>query len=409
MSTRPLLIVLLIAVSGLNMGCATPTHGEQARIDARRRMNSVNAAITYDQAEQAFKTGQFDDALKNINACLEAMPDQPKYHLLQGRIHLETHRLEKAIKSFQSALEQQSEFADAHYFSGIVYQRWSDDEKAHEQYRAAYELELSAVGYLLAAAESLVALGRVDEAKRLVEQKLDYFEHNPALRQLLGQIALLQDDPETAAMYLAEASRFNPDDLLLLEEVAHAQFAAGLYVKCLDSTGELRRAIHERRPDLVHLEARCLAQLQRFEDAREAYLQLTRLTPRDVEVWVDLGVLAWEMDDFHRMALCGARLASLAPQRYEGYLLKGINERHHGNLREAIALLQRAASLAPDTALPQLVLGRVLDEAGDRDGAQAAVRMAIQAEPENGDAKLMYVELSQDHTLVTVPSPEQAH
>ncbi len=409
MSTRPLLIVLLIAGGGLITGCATPSHGEQARIDARRRMDSVNAELTYDQAEQAFKTGQFDVALKNINKCVEVMPDRPKYHLLQGRIHLETHRLEKAIESFQSALEHQSDFADAHYFSGIVYQRWSDDEKAYEQYRAAYELEPSAVGYLLAAAESMVALNRVDEAKRLVEQKLDYFEHNPALRQLLGQIALLQDDPETAARYLAEASRFNPNDLMLLEEVAHAQFAAGLYVQCLDSTSELRRAIHKRRPDLVHLEARCLAQLKRFENAREAYLELTRLTPRDVEVWVDLGVLAWEMDDFHRMALCGARLGTLAPQRYEGYLLKGINERHHGNVPEAISLLQKAASLAPDTALPQLVLGRVLDEAGDRKGALAAVRRAIRAEPENGDANLMYVELSQDHSLVTVPSPEQAH
>ena len=409
MSTRPLLIVLLIAVGGWSAGCATPSHGEQARIDARRRMNIVNAELTYDQAEQAFKTGQFDDALKNINRCVEVMPDRPKFHLLQGRIHLETHRLDKSIESFQAALEQQRDYAEAHYFSGIVYQRWSDDEKAHEHYRAAYELEPSAVGYLLAAAESMVALSRVDEAKRLVEQKLDYFEHIPALRQLLGQIALLQDDPETAATYLAEASRFNPDNLMLLEEVAHTQFAAGLYLKCLDSTRELRRAIHERRPDLVHLEARCLAQLQRFEDAREAYLQLTRLTPRDVEVWVDLGVLAWEMDDFHRMALCGARLATLAPQRYEGYLLKGINERHHGNLPEAIALLKRAASLAPDTALPQLVLGRVLDEAGDRKSALAAVRRAIQAEPENGDANLMYVELSQDHTLVTVPSQEQAH
>ena len=89
--------------------------------------------------------------------------------------------------------------------------------------------------------------------------------------------------------------------------------------------------------------------------------------------------------------------------------MKGRNERHHANVREAIEFLEKAGSLAPDTALPQLVRGRVLDEAGDRNGAQAAVRRAIQAEPENGDAKRMYVELSQDHTLVTVPSPEQAH
>ena len=48
-------------------------------------------------------------------------------------------------------------------------------------------------------------------------------------RHLLGQIAMLESDPATAADCFAQARLLNPDDLLLLEELAWAQFAAGSF------------------------------------------------------------------------------------------------------------------------------------------------------------------------------------
>lgn len=409
MSTRPILIVivLLLAIGSSLTGCGPGTTGIKAREAARERLSFINAQFTYDQAMQAFEVGQFDHALRGINAAIELVPESADFYVLQGRIYLETHRLEKAIDSFTSALEHQSDFTDAHYFAGIVYQRWSDDDKAYEHYMAAYELEPSSIGYLLAAAESMIAMERLDQAKQLILSKLAYFEHNASLRHLLGQIALLQGDAATAAKLLAEAWRRNPDDQMLLEELAHAQSAAGMHAKCYKSVKQLQQMSREKRPDLIHLEARCLFSMERLIEARKVYLALTRLTPTDPEVWIELGTLAWELGDFHRLAQCGARVTALAPQRYEGYMLKGINERHRGDVRKASRLLRQATDRAGETALPYLVLGRTLEETGDREGALDAYTAGVRVEPDNANARVLLARLSRNEQVMTFQPQEQ--
>ena len=75
-------------------------------------------------------------------------------------------------------------------------------------------------------------------------------------------------------------------------------------------------------------------------------------------------------------------------------MLKGIFERHKGNLEQATGLLRQAAGLAPSAALPHLVLGRTLEEAGDVEGALRAYTDALRAEPENSDAQVLFQGLS---------------
>ena len=75
-------------------------------------------------------------------------------------------------------------------------------------------------------------------------------------------------------------------------------------------------------------------------------------------------------------------------------MLKGIYERHKGNLEQATGLLRQAAGLAPSEALPQLVLGRTLEKAGDIEGALRAYTEALRVEPENADAQALFQSLS---------------
>ena len=362
MSTRPILIVALLAVAGAFLsGCGGPTKkGLEARNNARIRLNRVNAQLSYDQAMQAFESGQFDKAAHELRMAIQMYPEWAEYRLLEGRIHLETHRLEKAIASFEAALQLKPGYADAHYYSGIVYQRWSDDNRAYDEYMAAYEMDPESVGYLLAAAESMVALEQFDDAEDLLQEKLDYFEHNSAMRHLLAQIALLQGDAEVAVRLYGEARRLDPENDTLLEELVQAQYEAGAYGDCYRSVLQLQELSDPDRPDLMLLEARCLAFMDRLTEARSLYLALSRLRPTNADVWIELGSVAWELGDYHRTALCGARVTALAPDRYEGYMLKGINERHHDNLGEAAMFLREAAERAGDSHLPHLVLGRVL-------------------------------------------------
>ncbi len=401
MSTRPIIVSAVLA-AGFLAGCGPTKSGLEARSRARDRLNAVNAQLSRDQAVQALEAGQFEKATKEIGQAIALHPTWAESHVVNGRIFLETHRLEKAQRSFAKALELQPDYPEAHYYSGIVYQRWSDDARAYDHYLSAFEQEPDRVPYLLAAAESLVALDQLEEARYLIDSKLVYFEHNAALRHLLGQITLLQGDPVVAARLYSEAWRLSPEDDLLLEELARTQYAAGKYGDCVRSLTQLQQLPDGDRPELKRLQARCLAALQLHTKARNLFLELTKLDPTDTGLWIELGTVAWEIGDYHRMALCGARIAALAPDRFEGYLFKGVTERHHGNLAESVLFLRQAADRAVDIALPHLLLGRVLDQAGDQEQALEAYATALRIDPESEDAQLLWGE-GQERFLLAQP------
>jgi predicted Zn-dependent protease len=146
--------------------------------------------------------------------------------------------------------------------------------------------------------------------------------------------------------------------------------------------------------------------MDRLPEARNLYMELTGLRPTDPDVWVELGSVAWELGDHHRMALCGARVTSLAPDRYEGFMLKGINERHHGNFAEAVRLLTEAIQRAGGAPLPYLILGRVLEQTGDAQGALDAYAEAMRVRPDSDHARMLFIELSERLELTTAEDPD---
>jgi tetratricopeptide (TPR) repeat protein len=398
---RPVLTVLTFASALALAGCGPTKTGIEKRAEARDRINKFSAQFSYDQALHEFQVGQFDRALADITGVIEGLPDVPDFHLLQGRIYLETHRLENAIESFQNAIEVDPEFAEAYYFTGIVFQRWSDDQQAFENYQAAYEFQPNEIHYLLATAESMIALGHLDEARTLVQSKLDYFEHNPALQQILGQIALLEGDPRAAADLYGQAIMMDPENLVLLEELAWVQYDAEMYGQCVETLDLIESRIDEERLDLTHLEARCLTLLDRSVDAHAIYMDLSRQNPSNPSVWIEFGTLAWKLGDYRRVAHCSVRTIALVPERFEGYLLKGLYERQQGRLPEAISLFEQASDLTTSTVMPQLLLGRALEASGQPHDALAAYTQAIELDPSNQDARALHAAL-EDSTIATV-------
>lgn len=396
MSRHPVILLVAIIFIANLVACYGPgtKYGKEIRDSAEARINSFNSQLAYDQANQAFRSGQFDKALRQIDGALKLNSDIPEFYILMGRVFMETHRLENANNAFAKAIELKPDSADAHYYAGIVYQRWSKEDTAYDYYIKAHELDSSNVQYVLAAAESLITLSKFDEAKIFIESKLDYFEHNPSMRQLLGQIALLRGNAVDAARIFAESRLLKPDDGLLLEELAYAQYVAGLYGKCYDSVKQLQRMKNGLTLETRQMEARCLAALGRTTEARNLYLELTRSDPSNTELWIELGSLAWELGDFRRTAICSVRIVALAPHRYEGYMLKGIFEREKGNLEQATSLLRQSAALSSNVALPHLVLGRALEDNGDIKGALGAYADALRAEPDNKDAQSLFQSLS---------------
>ena len=367
---------LLAAILGAG-GCGGPSKaGLEAREHAYGRIDKVNTQISYSQARQSFETGQLRDALDLIQDAVDRYPESADYHLLHGRILIELHRLDEARASLEAALERDEQLHEAHYFLGIVHQRWSEDEEAFAQYRRAADLEETKPQYLLAAAESLVALQRYDEAKSLVRERLRRFEHHPAFRHLLGQIARLQGDLAGAARLYEEASLLQPDDLHLVVEVANAQFAAGDVPGCLDTLRVLETRGHVLETQQQLLKARCLVQANRCIEARPLYRALCVELPHDELLWTELGWLSWMLEDWRGLRDAAEEVTSLNPAASQGWLLLAVADRAVDALDEAEGNLLKAVQCTDADALSWVILARVRMQRGDEAGAADAMTTA---------------------------------
>ncbi|MFK7960029.1 MAG: tetratricopeptide repeat protein [Phycisphaerales bacterium] len=411
---------LTLAVTGCNGPSAT---GLKRRAESAKRIEGFRSAFKYDASRQELNAGRFDRALESIDAAIAGDPEVPDYHLHRGRILLESDRLERAEKGLRDAIVRQQELmektvaeidermatdeiddrlrsvledrlaagtaieAEANWFLGIVYQRWNRDADALEVYRRAMEVDSDEERYVVAAGEMLLNLGRPDEVDELILPVLDVFEGSGTLQFVLARAAMLRGDAALAAARYGQANVQRPGDAILHQEKLRAEFAAGQYQTALDTITMISARQSQPSSELIRMEARCLSKLGRTIDAQIAYRELLRIEPDDLSAWIESGTVAWELESFDRVARSGAQVVAIAPNRWEGWFLRGLAEQAKGDLVEAERLMKEAAGRAENSALPHLLLGSMLEDRGDAAGARAAMQAALKAEPESDDVQ----------------------
>ena len=107
----------LIATTTLLLGtaaCTGPTKkGIEARAAAKSRFDAVRSRVDYDQADQAFRAGDFVTAKNHLDAAIKKIEDDADYWVLMGRIYLENGSLGDAAASFDKAHDLDLTNADA--------------------------------------------------------------------------------------------------------------------------------------------------------------------------------------------------------------------------------------------------------------------------------------------------------
>ncbi|MCC6910023.1 MAG: tetratricopeptide repeat protein [Phycisphaerales bacterium] len=388
-STMFKVLTLGCAAAALSLsGCATHTAGEQARIDANTRLNTNKAELGAQQARQDFEVGNLKNALFNINGAIELSPDNPSYHIMQGRILIEMNHLDPAMQALRQATTLDPNGGDAHYYAGLIYQRWSDLANAVEEYQAALRTNPTNADYMLASLETLISMRRLDEAEALIESSRPHFENNAAVRRSQGHLAMLRDQPVLAAEHFQKALLLNPDDKSIIEVLILAYMKAGNFAKAEYYLDQLfRESEFAQRPDLRHLKALCLAANDRLVEARSVYLKLVDDDPSDPQIWFELGSVAFKLGDMRRVQNVVSRTMAVWPNRFESYMLRGMVLEHENRLDEAITNYQKACSLRPQHEEPYLLLGLALQAKGLDAEAGKAFQMARMVAPKSERAQ----------------------
>lgn len=385
-----LLTMMLLASSFF--GC-TNKHQEW-KDNGTTRWHSLRSAAMLDMAKGQFEAGALDQAEKTINEAAAIDNSNPELHLMAGRIALERGQLERAYRLFQLSAELDPTNADVFYYQGVVLQRWHQQAAALDAYQKAYDLEADKPGRMLAVAETLVALDRVDDAISLLEEKKYYFDQNAGLRAMLGHLYAMKGEKKLAVENFRQATMLDPENIRLFEELALAQIAADAHADAAETLNVLlARPEYSERNDLKRSLASVETKVGRLGAARQIYIDLTRQDPTNTSDWIRLGELCWKIQDLGGALIAANRAISLAPNRHEGYLLSGLVWQKRGKIDNALQMFDRAAELAPKDATPLILRGISLQKTDRNAAAKEAYHEALKRDPDDVRAQKLLAQI----------------
>lgn len=369
-------VVGLVAGSTLGLGgCAGHGKYTSAAIDnAQQRMGVMRATAEHDMALQSFLAGDLEKAQRGIDRAITLDPNSAESFALRGRVLIERGAIGEAIFSLKESLKLQPEQPDAHYYLGVAFERIRKPEDALTHFQLAAGLDPDDPQHTVAVAEILIDLGRTPEAREALLASVAS-EHSSGIKQLLGHIAILEGDPDSAVRELREASLLAANDAAIREDLATALVKAGRFSEAdRELAALLAKPSHADRRDLMQVRARCLLAQSRPVEARNLLRKLVNdpAGEADAANWIALGEAAFVTGDHAELRRSAARAVSMAPQRPEGYVLWALWHQSKGDAASALLSIETGAVRAGgDEDLDALRILLLAQLGRDKDAAAA--------------------------------------
>ncbi len=374
---------------------------------AKERMNAMKSATEWEMARQAFVAGDLEKALRKVDASLALNQNVVKSHVLRARIMIEKGELGQSLRSLHTAITLDPQDADAHYYLGVTFERLNRPEDAAEHFMTASEVDDYNPGHFGAAAEMLVDMNRTEEARQYL-LGLPATEDNAGIRQMLGHIALIQGDPESAVRFFSQARLLAPDDQAIQEDLIRAQMQVGEYAAAELNIAAMRKGkVNATRRDLMQLHAEALMGVNRPVEARALYQELLA-DPNmvsDVQAWIGLGNASYLVGDQRTLRRAASRVVALAPTSFEGYALWALCHRRDGQFDKALASIDQAITRAPEDPSFHALRAMILADMDRTGEAVQAARRAAQLDPDEPKYQTLQSQLRAG-TYATVPVSE---
>lgn len=385
---RTFLAFPLMFIALGSVGCSMSETHDDAVNAAEQRWLDIRSAMVLQEAQGRFESGDLEQARQSLKEALRMHPTNPELLTLLGRIFLEQSQLELANRQFKAAIESQPNHAPAYYYRGIILQRWQKYEDSLASYRQAAQHEPTEPGYMLASAELLIYMQRIDEAEQLLLSHRDVFEGNAGLRVALAQIYRLKHEYSKAVASYREAMILEPEDQQIVEQLALTELAAGQYERSAKRLGRLLDdPDFKDRVDLQHAYAEALQGSGQLTEAKSVYLQLTRTNTRDAKAWLALGRVAWEMDDLNGALFAAEQVIHIDGTQAEPYLLAAMVWQTRDNPQQALAYLDLAVQLDSSNTTAWVLRG-LAQEATKQDRAAAdSYKQALKVDPQDRRAE----------------------
>lgn len=275
MKRRPLLhplstFLLIVAIS-------LPAAAQAAR--------ETSDAELFLKGRFAAEDGRLEEALAIFDQLVEGEPSNPILHYERAKVLLDLRRFDDAERGLRRTIGIDPSFYDARKLIGrMLLDRSAGQrnriEEALEHLQIAFQLQPNDLASGLTVSQILMGLGKIDEAKKIVEALLDRTPDHRSVNYQYAQVLLRLGERVEAARYLeavlVQEPFYRPAIMQLLEiyeEVGRWSDAADLIASLLiqeTDNAELRRQ-----------HAYLLLRADRNEEAREILESLHASAPED--------------------------------------------------------------------------------------------------------------------------------
>lgn len=230
-------------------------------------------------------------------------------------------------------------------------------------------------------ADALVALGRMREASAAYEHALALEPDNAHACANFGML-LIASSPERALELCQRAVTLAPDEPLLLNNLGRCLFELERMDEAMDAYADANQAL----PESATICCNIGAAWQESGDPLQAAVWYEHALARDPEFLdarIRAATLQVDHGDPETAAESLSAIVSAHPESVEAHLALARAQWETGDATAAIASYREAARLRPEFAHIHAALAQVLASAGDVEGAIAAYRDALAINPRN--------------------------
>lgn len=231
-------------------------------------------------------------AVSHLETALDLDPESSAVRYQLGTALLRLGRLEDAIEVLDDTVKRAPAYTQAHVALASALSRVGQQDAALEHYQAASRLDPADLELVLAQAGPLLALDRLDELSRVVDEVLQREAQQPEARRLRGKLLALRGQVDAAVVAHEELLR---DRSLPVDTRLRAAIELADWLESRGSEGaggrllaEQAREVSTAAPAGRLLLAAALGRRGLYSAAASVYETVTESHPAEVEAWVGL-------------------------------------------------------------------------------------------------------------------------
>lgn len=344
-------------------------------------MNPQRPDVCHSIATIEMGRGQYEEAIKFWRKALAIVPSAPKLRADVALALMVMGRQQEAIVELERELEINAKSGPAHFLLGKACLQQQEYDKAKAYFESALRLQPLDSGAYYGLVTVCRRLGQRAEAAQYAAlfKKLKALEHETE-----KAADKTYDDAVMTRRRLAEIYVQAGEIYLTAGQLEKAEALLIRAIKCASGNTTYMMTL-----------ASFYMTSERFSEALAQYKALAAIEPKNAEYSSNIRSLSVKLKQIAAAEAVFSKAVASAPISSLPYrtLARFYLERRM-KLPRARALVEKAVAIEP-TAPNYIVLGWACDSQGDRKGALAATRTAVELEPNNQDYQRVYERFKQ--------------